>query len=162
MNTAYVSIGSNMDREANVRRVMKELRRRFGDVQASGVYESASVGFDGPAFFNLVAGFATDLEPSDLVAQLRDIEDLCGRDRTRPRFSSRPMDIDLLLLGDRQGDFGRTRIPRDEILHAPFVLVPLVDLIPDRCHPIARSSYRELLAKMSLGEADIWQVDLRA
>ena len=160
MSAAYISIGTNIDRQVNLRRALAELRRQFGALCVSKVYESPAVGFDGPPFLNLAAGFDTDLGPSDVVAALRRIEDQCGRDREQPRFSSRSMDIDLLLLGERRGDFDGVLLPRPEITDSAFVLVPLAELIPDAVHPVSKESYRRLLDDLAVGDSDIWEVEL--
>ena len=58
----YVSLGSNADREANIRLAVAALREQFGAIELSPVYDSAAVGFDGSDFLNLVAGIDTSLE----------------------------------------------------------------------------------------------------
>ena len=45
--TVYVSLGSNVERDSNIRLAIKEMRADFGELLLSPVYESASVGFDG-------------------------------------------------------------------------------------------------------------------
>ena len=61
MTRVYVSIGSNQERESNVRAAIAALRERFGQVILSSVYETDAVGFAGDPFLNLVAGFDTEL-----------------------------------------------------------------------------------------------------
>ena len=55
------------------------LHRRFGEVCCSPVYESAPVGFVGPAFYNLVMSFETGDTIAELRAALRGIEREHGR-----------------------------------------------------------------------------------
>lgn len=144
MAQVFVSIGSNINRENNIRSGVQALSRRFGSLQLSSVYDSEAVGFQGDAFYNLVACFDTDDNIVTLLLCLRDIEDRHQRRRDRPRFSSRTLDIDLLLYDDRVQDDPECRLPRDEITHSAFVLAPLAEIAPQRCHPVVGQSYADL------------------
>ncbi len=146
MPRVYVSIGSNIDRERNIRAGVADLAEMFGDLTLSSVYESESVGFTGDAFYNLVAGFETDREVHALADDLRAIEEHHGRLRGGPRFSSRTLDIDLLLYGDRVCREGRLELPRPEILVNAFVLWPLAEIAGNLVHPTEGCTYAELWA----------------
>jgi len=89
MARVYVSIGSNIEREANIRGGVAELQNYFGELALSRVYESEAVGFDGDNFFNLVAAFDTDEEVLAVARIIHEIENDHGRTREGPRFSSR-------------------------------------------------------------------------
>lgn len=135
MARIYISIGSNIDRERNIRAGVAELREAFANLQLSTVYESASVGFDGDAFYNLVAGADTDMSIEGVVDTLHGIEDRHGRTRSGPRFSSRTLDMDLLFYDDVIQNGDGYRLPREEILHNAFVLGPLAEIAPEQVHP---------------------------
>ena len=60
MPTVYVSIGSNVDREFNIRSSVKVLREYFPGLRPSSVYETEAQGFNGDPFYNLVVGFETE------------------------------------------------------------------------------------------------------
>jgi len=80
-------------------------------VQCSTVYETASVGFDGDNFYNLVVGFDTTEKPFEVVEQLREIEDHNGRVREGARFfRPRTLDLDLLLYDDLILEEGRLQL----------------------------------------------------
>jgi 2-amino-4-hydroxy-6-hydroxymethyldihydropteridine diphosphokinase len=136
MPRVYVSVGSNIERERHVRSALKSLRERFGELIVSRVFESEAVGFAGDDFFNLVVGFDSDTSVFDVVAGLRDIELRHSRDRRAPRFSSRTLDLDLLLYGDLVMDEQGISLPRDEISRYAFVLGPLAEIAGDTRHPI--------------------------
>ena len=89
----YISIGSNIDAENNVRIAINALQDHYGKLILSSVYESEAVGFDGDNFLNLVVGLNTEEDVHTVAATLRKIEDDNGRDRSGPRFSSRVVDI---------------------------------------------------------------------
>ena len=130
MSTAWLSLGSNLDAEANLRAAIAALHARFDAVRVSPVYRTPAVGFDGPEFLNCAAAIDTDLDVFALDAWLHALEDAHGRDRTQPRFSSRPLDIDIVFFDDLVLDGpGHLQLPRPELRHA-FVLKPLHDLAP--------------------------------
>ena len=147
--TVYVSLGSNVERDRNIRLAIKEMRTTFGDLRLSPVYESASVGFDGSDFLNLATGFETENDVSDVVEELRAIEERLGRDRSQPRFSPRPIDLDILTYDDLVMDEPGLQIPRHEILQNAFVLKPLCDIAPDTLHPVVKQDYQSLWLTMS-------------
>lgn len=147
--TVYVSLGSNVQRDRNIRLAVKEMRTAFGNLRLSPVYESASVGFDGSDFLNLVAGFETNNEVHEVVQELRVIEDRLGRDRSQPRFSPRPIDLDILTYDGLIIDEPGIQIPREEILQNAFVLKPLCDIAPDGVHPLVKQDYQALWLAMA-------------
>jgi len=146
----YVSLGSNLNRETKIRQAVAMLREHFGRIELSPVYDSAAVGFDGSNFLNLVAGFDTELGIEDVASIFRDIEDRLGRDRTLPKFASRPIDLDILVYDDLVLDIPGVHIPRPEILHNAFVLKPLQDIAPDSLHPEKGESYAALWQQMAV------------
>ena len=147
MSHAFLSLGSNLEPEANLRSAIAALRARFGDVRVSPVYRTRAVGFDGGEFLNAAAVLDTDLEPQALDAWLHALEDAHGRDRSGPRYGDRTLDIDLVLYDDRIVDGpGHLRIPRDELRHA-FVLKPLVDIAPEAIEPHSGRTLAELWAQ---------------
>ena len=136
MGKAYLSLGSNIDAERNLRSAFAALRERFGDVAMSIVYRVPAVGFDGPDFLNAAAVVDSDLDPFALNDWLHALEDRHGRRRDVPRFSSRTLDVDIVYFDDRvmRGD-GNLELPRPELKHA-FVLKPLADIAPAFVDPV--------------------------
>ena len=117
-------------------------------------------GFEGDAFYNLVAGLETSLSVGELAAVLRDIEKDHGRVRGEKKFSSRTLDIDILTYNDLTGEVDGVQLPRDEILKHAFVLKPLVDLAPDARHPENGKPYRQLLEEADFTGQRLWVVEL--
>ena len=136
MAAVYLGLGSNIDAENNLRLAIRELRRHFGALTVSPVYRSAPLGFDGPDFLNLVVALTTDTEPLQLLELIERIHEMAGRSRGPDKFSSRPLDIDLLLYGDRVEPDPPLRLPRADVLEYGFVLQPLADIAPDLVHPV--------------------------
>lgn len=139
----YLGLGSNISPEENLRLGVRELRWRYGPLDLSPVYRSRAVGFTADDFLNMVVG----LDSPDGIADIRDqielIHDLAGRERGAGRFTSRPLDIDLLLYDDEIVRRPNCTIPRPDILEYGFVLRPLFDLVPDLEHPETGRTIRD-------------------
>jgi len=144
MPIGYISIGSNIDREKNVRSSLVSLKKQFGKLIVSSIYESEAVGFIGNAFYNLIVGFESTLNVKTIAKQLRDIELTHGRTRNSQKFSARTLDLDLILYGDLVIHDGRLQIPRDEIERYAFVLEPLSEITANLRHPVSKKTYAEL------------------
>lgn len=147
MPRVFVGIGSNIDRERSIRAGVAELRQQYREVQLSSVYESDAVGFDGDAFYNLVAAFDTEDSIEQVVASLAAIEDRHGRVRNGERFAARTLDLDLLLYGDKIITTESYHVPRDEIPRYAFVLWPLAEMAPEAEHPETGESYATMWEK---------------
>lgn len=162
MARVYVSIGSNIDRDINVRAGVRSLRSRFPNLRLSSVYESRAVGFSGDDFYNLVAVFDTEAEVRAVAAALRLAEAECGRVRqpSAGGFVSRTLDVDLLLYDDLVLEDDVFRLPRREILEHAFVLAPLAEIAPDRLHPVLGRRYADLWAEFGGDRAGLRRIDL--
>ncbi len=160
MVSVYLGIGSNVDPEENLRFGIRELRRTFGAIELSAIYSSAAVGFEGADFLNMVVGMQTDRSPHDIQEQTELIHDLAGRERGSDRFSSRPLDIDLLLHGDRIVDEPALKLPRRDVLEFTFVLRPLAELAPDLVHPQTGKTMIEHWQTFDAGRHPLRQVDV--
>ena len=144
MHTGYISIGSNIDKDKHIPASLLALENQFGPLTCSSIYESDAVGFEGETFYNLIVEFNSTLEVKDVAKLLRQIELDNGRERNSQKFSSRTLDLDLILYDDLILNDGRLQIPRDEIERYAFVLEPMAEIAPDLKHPISQLSYGEL------------------
>lgn len=147
MTRGYISVGSNIDKETNIQSSLRALALYFGGLVVSSTYESEPVGFNGETFYNLVVGFDSDRDVRVITQALRQIELDHGRTRECKKFSSRTLDLDLILYGDLIIDDGTLQIPRHEIEHYAFVLEPLAEIAGSLTHPVSGISYRELWEK---------------
>ncbi len=144
MPRVYLSIGSNIERGRNLRSAVATLCQRFGSLTVSPVYESRPVGFEGDDFYNLVVGFDTDQSVDEMNLVLRGIEAAHGRVRGGKKFSSRTLDLDVLLYGDLIDHDPPRDIPRREITQHAFVLKPLCDIAGSSKHPETGETFADL------------------
>lgn len=136
----FVGIGTNHDREHNLRHGIHSLREYFGPLQLSSVYETEPVGQAHTVqYYNLVAGFDTDLQLRQVLTLLKKIEIEAGR-RSPERC---PLDVDLLLFGDVILHNERLSIPRKDITDYAYVAVPLAEIAGDMIHPETGKKFRE-------------------
>lgn len=138
----YLGLGSNVgERTANLRRAVELLAEHGVVVEAvSSAYETEPVGeiLDQPDFLNAAVRIRTTLGPEELLDLCKAIERECGREAGGPRHGPRPIDVDLLLLGDLELVTERLALPHPEVTSRRFVLVPLLELDPDLTLPDGR------------------------
>lgn len=158
MTRIYIGIGTNINREMNLRSGIKCLRQTFGDLDMSTIYETEAVGFEGDNFYNMVVGCETELLPQQVYDLLHRIEADYGRQRDQPRYSSRMLDLDLLLYDDVIMKTEEFELPRYDVDEYPFVLAPLAELDPERRHPVDGRTYGELWDEHDKHDLRMWPV----
>ena len=130
----YLGLGSNEgDRLATLRAARAALDGRGLEVTASSsVYETAPQGevTDQPDFLNACVRIQTDLEPEGLLEVCKQVERELGRTPGGLRHGPRPIDVDVLLLGEREHSSHRLTLPHAEVTSRRFVLEPLLELDP--------------------------------
>lgn len=137
--TGYLGLGSNVgDPAAHLRAAIELLEAERIEVQAvSSAYVTEPVGeiLDQPDFLNAAVRIRTELEPEELLDACKRVEAERGRSFDAPRHSPRPLDADLLLLGDLELTTDRLTLPHPEVTTRRFVLVPLLELDPELTLP---------------------------
>ena len=132
MNFLHLNIGSNKNRRINIRLALNKLKSNFTDITVSSIFESPAEGFVGSNFYNVGVNAKTKNNINEVVGILHDIENSLGRDRSLPKFSSRIIDLDLVLYNDAIDE--DLKVPRRDILKYAFVLAPLAELNPEDIH----------------------------
>jgi 2-amino-4-hydroxy-6-hydroxymethyldihydropteridine diphosphokinase len=153
--TGYLGLGSNVGDSAGHLRAAVELLEAEGiEVDAvSSTYVTEPVGeiLDQPDFLNAAVRIRTELEPEELLDACKRVEAERGRQFDLPRHSPRPLDVDLLLLGDVEMSNDRLTLPPREVTPRRFVLVPLLELDPELTLPDG-TSLTAALAAMPEGQ----------
>lgn len=128
LHEAFLSLGSNIDPEKNLPEAVQRLGASGRITAVSSVWQSHAVGSRGPDFLNTCLLFLTPLSAEDLIRQvLRSVEAALGRQRGPDKNAPRTIDIDLILYDEEP--YG------EDFWSAPFVIVPLAELLPDYPHP---------------------------
>jgi 2-amino-4-hydroxy-6-hydroxymethyldihydropteridine diphosphokinase len=147
-------LGSNMgDRQAMLRSALNALTMALGRFVAarSAVYETPPWGkTDQPPFLNGAVAFHSDLSARELIAIAIDVEARLGRAPRTPQTKNGPrtIDIDLLFAGSDVVDDGDIQVPHPRLHERAFVLKPLLDLDPQRVHPVLNASVAALAAQL--------------
>jgi len=130
----YLGLGSNVgDRRNNLQAALDALGAHGVCVLASSsVYETEPVGevLDQPDFYNACLRVRTALAPEPLLDACKGVERKLGRIAGGVRHGPRPIDVDVLLLGDETFHSERLTLPHEQVASRRFVLAPLVELSP--------------------------------
>ena len=132
MRIGYLGLGSNVgDRRANLQAAADALPAHGVEVLASSsTYDTDPVGeiLDQPAFLNACLRVRTELDPEALLDACKAVERELGRAPGGARHGPRPIDVDVLLLGDVEHASEQLRLPHEQVLARRFVLIPLLEL----------------------------------
>ena len=152
----HLGLGSNVgDRRAHLQAAIDALAAHDVAVLASSsVYDTEPVGevLDQPEFLNAVVRVSTSLEPLELLDACKAVERDLGRAAGGVRHGPRPIDVDVLLLGDVSFSSDSLQLPHAEVTSRRFVLVPLLEVSPDATLPDG-SLVADALASLGPGQA---------
>jgi 2-amino-4-hydroxy-6-hydroxymethyldihydropteridine diphosphokinase len=151
MARAFVSIGSNIDPETNVKKAVRRLASAVRVAAVSTVYRTEPIGPSGqPLFYNCVVEIQTDAAPRELKFELlRRIESELGRSRSNDKFAARTIDLDLVLYGEVVMTTPDLTLPDPDITRRPFLAIPLAELAPGLVLPGSGLNIKEVAASLS-------------
>ena len=121
----YLTLGSNINSEANIILAIEKLQKILDNSEYSSVHQTKAEGFEGDGFLNLVIAGESSLSFEGLNKKLKEIEDESGRNRDAIKFSARTLDIDIVL----QVDDEEIIFESDEVSKYSFVSEPLKELL---------------------------------
>ena len=156
-HTIYLALGSNLgERLANLRLAQEALPPTVVVELCSPVYETAPWGYTHqPAFLNQVLKAHTQLSPLDLLAYLKQIEALLGRQESF-RNGPRLIDLDILYYDDLVLETPDLVIPHPRMDGRAFVWVPLADIAPDLHHPLLGRTTQEILTAIDTKGVELY------
>ncbi len=151
MSLVFLSLGSNLgDRLENLKSVVEKLRSRLSFVSCSSVWETAPV--DCPAgssaFLNAVCSFECGMEPMELLSFTKEIEKTLGRKEKLVLNEPRPIDIDILSMGNVETSSEELTVPHPRMKERLFVLAPMREIAKDS-FPFEKE-YASLLGKQEV------------
>ena len=154
MNLAYISIGSNIDKETNIITCLKKIRNLCAVKEVSSVYETRPVGNkDQESFLNAALILETPLTPVKLKSTVLDtVEKELGRTRTEDKNAPRTVDLDISLFNQWTFTLGKRKIPDPEILQYPHIAIPLAEIAPDYVHPVTGETLSRIAERFQKGE----------
>lgn len=147
-----IVLGSNVERERHLPEAIRLLRRhrKIEVLNVSRFFESASVGGPegAPDFLNAAVLACTPLDPAELRAELRYVEEILGRVRTEDENEPRTIDLDLVYYDDRVETFDGWSLPDASAVKTPHVVVPIADVAPDWVNPETGETAFEIAAAL--------------
>jgi dihydroneopterin aldolase/2-amino-4-hydroxy-6-hydroxymethyldihydropteridine diphosphokinase len=148
MKLAVLGLGSNLgNRLANLKKAVNNIYFMPGfDILAfSSVYETEPWGFKNQNnFLNCVIAGLYRFDAASIFKQIKIIEIKTGRVK-RNRWHPREVDIDILFFGKKIIESKDLVIPHPQIKNRNFVLIPLLEIMPDYVHPVLRKRIKTLL-----------------
>jgi 2-amino-4-hydroxy-6-hydroxymethyldihydropteridine diphosphokinase len=148
MNTAILLIGGNLgDRTGNLQQAVQLIAETAGEVvKISALYQTAPWGaVDQPDYLNQGLELHTTMDALTLLHTLLEIERRIGRIR-QEKWGSRVIDIDLIFFNDSILSLPDLKLPHPRMHLRQFVLVPLLEIVPDYVHPLLHKTVKELAA----------------
>lgn len=146
----YLSLGSNIgDRIGYLQEAVESINEEVGElVSISSVYETPPWGFEATtSFLNLCLHMKCNLAPKIVLERIKTIEKALGREENQGKgYSSREIDIDIILYGNHFIDRGDLQIPHPRFRLRRFVLHPLNDIAADNTDPVTHLTIAQLLA----------------
>lgn len=143
----YLSLGSNINPEENLAEAIKRLRNTFQITKISNFYLNSASGFEGGDFINGCIEVGLQEHDFDHINSiLKSTEDHFGRDRKQPKFSDRPLDVDIVLVIQGEDLIYASK----EIEDYDFVSIPLNEIITEtisnnlEISQISNSSFKEV------------------
>lgn len=153
-----IALGSNIEPRLlflqSARRQLFALHRGILPVLCSKVYETSPVDCppNSPPFLNAVLELSTELEPEDLLREIKSIEHVLGRPLSGERNAPRVIDIDLLYCENVAIATPKLELPHPRITFRRFVLQPLADIRPQLRLPNVSKTVQELLQDLKSTE----------
>jgi 2-amino-4-hydroxy-6-hydroxymethyldihydropteridine diphosphokinase len=146
MTKAYIGVGSNIDPEANIEKALELLIELVKVTGISSFYKTKPLQNKKINYFlNGVWQISTNFSPEQLKYNvLKKIEKELHREQDKDKYSSRTIDLDLLLFGEMVFNNERMVIPDPDIYIRPFIIIPLFELDPELLLPDSGKLIKDL------------------
>ena len=151
MVRAFIGVGSNINPAENVKNAILLLSKKVNILGISTVYQTQPEERQKqPQYYNCVVEIETNFLPEELKYKvLRKIEKDLGRKRSKDKYASRIIDLDLILYDDLALETDKLTIPDPQILSRPYLAIPLCELNPELVLPGSSLSIKKLASNLS-------------
>jgi 2-amino-4-hydroxy-6-hydroxymethyldihydropteridine diphosphokinase len=150
-----LSLGSNMgDRLQNLKSACEDLEKHeeIEIIAKSKIYETEPVGvsekYKDALYYNAFIVIETAMMPASLLQIAKEMELKYGRDLSPEKNSPRPLDIDIIYVGNLTFNTKKVKVPHDRWNERRFVVKPLVDVRPDIIIPGQTETAKQILKKL--------------
>ena len=146
MHNCILHLGTNIGAKTNNLQLAEMMiSSRIGNIsKSSQLYKTAAWGKkDQDDFLNKAIISQTDLTPDEVLSEIHIIEAKLGRQRIE-KWGPRIIDIDIIFYGEKIIKKPNLIIPHPHLTNRNFVLIPLMDIIPEFVHPELEQSITEL------------------
>lgn len=165
---AYFSLGSNLgNREQLIMEAVRFMGERVGQCErVSSLKETLPVGFcSDNIFLNAAVVVETTLSPVEVLKETQQIEAELGRTHKSVSgcYTDRPIDIDILMMGDVVVNTPDLQLPHPRLHKRRFVLEPLAEIAPEAIHPVSGLTVGEMLSLLNrptIVEAAVFSAEL--
>jgi len=143
----FLLLGGNEGNEQNLfKHAVSLIAEKLGEVVAiSACYQSPSWGFESNDFINQAIAVSSSINPLDVMQEILTIERELGRIRNQKGYSSRSIDIDILLIDKLEIEEDSLIVPHPRLHERKFALTPLSEIAESQIHPTLNRSISELL-----------------
>ena len=161
MTEVILHLGTNIGfRDINLELTRIMISNHIGIIKTqSQLYNTAAWGIEEQDdFLNQALICETSLIPQELLSQIHLIEAKMGRQREL-RWGPRIIDIDIIFYGEEIIENPNLKIPHPQLTNRNFVLIPLLDICPDKVHPVHSQTIRQLAeACEDSGEVSLYSI----
>ena len=151
-NRVILSFGGNIDDPKSKILLAYELvEAKIGPIcSKSSFYSSKSWGFESiNDFINSIIIIETDLSPIELLKATQGVEIELGRQPKKEKgYESRPIDIDIIDYSTMVIEGANIQIPHKLMHQRNFVLIPLLEILPNWIHPVFNKKLTQLIAEI--------------
>jgi 2-amino-4-hydroxy-6-hydroxymethyldihydropteridine diphosphokinase len=154
MAKAFIGVGSNINPADNVKEAIRLLSEEEHILGISNVYQTQpEEGLNQPSYYNCVVEIETKTPPAELKYKvLRKIEKDLGRKRNKDKYTSRTIDLDLILYDNLVLKTEDLTLPDPNIVSRAYLAVSLYELDPELVLPGSGLGIKEVVSKLSGGE----------
>lgn len=149
----FLGLGTNKgSREKNLRQALETIHTHpnMRLLKVSSFYKTLPWGVENqPWFINSVCEIDTRFSPFELLRELKKMEHTLGRTTSGIKWDPRKIDMDIILFHDLIIETRELYVPHKYLTERIFVLMPLLELIPEGIHPKTGISFKDYLGEFS-------------